>query len=292
MRILVLGCGYVGSRVAASWVADGHDVFALTRRPENALSFRDAGIQPILGDVCEAASLKDLPQVDLTLHSIGFDRTSGKTQEEVTCGGLRHVLTHLPACCDRFIQISSTSVYGQSSGEWIDENAACEPVQPGGQLALAAENMLFEAFEARRHGQATVLRLAGIYGPERLLSRVNALRDGLKLSGRGDSWLNLIYVDDAVTAIRACAMPGAQVDHKIYNVVDDEPITRRDYFECLASLVGAPAPQFDPTQPGARGSGGLNKRCSNRRLREAFDWSPANPTMRVGLPAALKISTV
>ncbi|WP_010584504.1 SDR family oxidoreductase [Schlesneria paludicola] len=290
MRILVLGCGYVGRRAAATWVADGHEVFALTRSEQNAKSFLEAAIRPILGDVCDPGSLRDLPAIDLTLHSIGFDRSSGKTQEDVTCGGLRHVLNHLPNSCGRFIQISSTSVYGQSDGEWVDENATCEPIQPGGQLALTAENLLHETFSARGHGRVVVLRLAGIYGPDRLLSRVNALREGLVLSGRGDSWLNLIHVDDAVTAIRAVATQELESIHNVYNVVDDEPITRRDYFECLARLVEAPTPRFDPAQPSARGSGGLNKRCSNRRLREEFNWNPAYPTMGVGLPAALKAS--
>ena len=291
MRILVLGCGFVGRPAALSWVADGNEVYALTRSPRNAELFRQMGIRPLLGDVCDATSLAQLPEVDVVLHAIGYDRTSGNSQEDVTCGGLRNVLEHLPHRRVRFIQISSTSVYGQSEGEWVDEDSICEPAQIGGRLALEAERMLHDAFTTSREGEAVTLRLAGIYGPDRLLSRINALREGLVLSGRGDSWLNLIHVDDAVTAIRCCANPNKKPNWHRYNVVDDEPITRQTYFAALAKLVDAPEPKFDPETPRSRGSGGLNKRCSNRRMRAEFGWEPKYPSMEVGLPASLKAST-
>jgi nucleoside-diphosphate-sugar epimerase len=290
MRALIFGCGYLGRRVADVWVASGYEVFAVTRSPAKADVLRQGRIRPIIADVCEPASLLDLPAVDVVLHAIGFDRNSGKTQEEVTCGGVRNILAAVRQKCARFIQISSTSVYGQSDGEWVDETSACEPSQPGGQLNLAAEQLVLQHFASGNTSVAMILRLAGIYGPGRLLSRIDALRASAPIAGRGDSWLNLIHVDDAVTAILACVSRGDT--GAAYNVVDDQPIERREYFEMLARLIGAPAPIFDPDTDRARGSGGRNKRCSNRRLRQCLGWIPKYPSIAVGLPQAVGESAV
>jgi nucleoside-diphosphate-sugar epimerase len=285
MRTLIFGCGYLGRRVAATWVEAGHEVFAVTRSSSNADLLRQSGIRPLIGDVCEPVSLKELPEVDLVLHSIGFDRSSHRNHEEVTVGGVQNVLNAVSDRCRQFIQISSTGVYGQSDGEWVDETSECNPSQLGGRLNLTAERFVLDRFASAGRSNANILRLAGIYGPGRLLSRVESLRARVELAGRGDSWLNLIHVDDAVTAILACAshgQPGAT-----YNVVDDQPIKRREYFESLANLVRAPMPTFNPDQMRDRGSGGVNKRCANRKIRENLGWVPRFPSIATGLPNAV-----
>jgi nucleoside-diphosphate-sugar epimerase len=284
MRILIFGCGYLGKRVALARIAAGDTVSAMTRSEQNAESFRAIGIQPLIGDVCAPMTLNGLPHFDAVLHAIGFDRNSGRTQREVTYGGMRNVLDAIGQRGSRFLHISSSSVYGQSEGEWVDEESACEPTQPGGSLNFAAEQLVRDHF-AVATTQATVLRLAGIYGPGRLLSRIESMRAGTPIAGSGDSWLNLIHVDDAVTAIVKSLE--ADSPSRTYNVVDDHPIERRDYYGLLAKLIGAPAPTFDTNQPGARGSGGLNKRCSNRKLREELGWKPTYSSIALGLPAAL-----
>ncbi len=285
MRILIFGCGYLGRRVADAWIGVGNDVFAVTRSQQNAESFRLAGIQPVIADVCDLSTLQQLPEAEVVLHAVGFDRNSGQSQTDVMCGGMRNVLSVIGDRCDRFIQISSSSVYGQSAGEWVDELSECRPTQPGGRLCVEAERMVRERFSDVDAGTANILRLAGIYGPGRLLSRVETLKVGGPLVGRGDSWLNLIHVDDAVSAVIACerhAKPG-----ETYLVVDDRPIERAEYFGLLARLVGAPVPTFDSSQPSTRGSGGLNKRCSNRKLCNDLNWSPAYPSIATGLRASM-----
>ncbi len=287
MRILIFGCGYLGRRVAAEWIQAGHTIFAATRSSQNAETLLQLEIHPLIGDVCDPATLANLPEVDVVLHAIGFDRNSGRSHEEVTCGGTRNILEAVNDRCRRFIQISSTSVYGQSAGEWVDENSVCEPVQVGGQMAVVAEWLVRDSFPETSGIHATILRLAGIYGPGRLLSRIESLRAGTPILGRGDSWLNLIHVDDAVRAIVKCAT--IQAAGTTYNVVDDRPIERREYFSRLAQLIGAPEPTFDANQPAARGAGGLNKRCSNYKLREAVGWTPTFTSIDSGLPASIGI---
>ena len=173
-------------------------------------------------------------------------------------------------------------------GEWVDEMSECAPTQPGGLLCVEAEQLARDWALQNDGASVNILRLAGIYGPGRLLSRIEALKAGTPLAGSGDSWLNLIHVDDATTAVTACAK--SQVHNQAFVVVDDQPIPRATYFECLASLIGAPPPKFEPEVPRSRGSGGLNKRCSNRKIRDLLGWQPNFPTCQTGLAASIEPS--
>ena len=285
MRCLIFGCGYLGRRVAKRWVDAGHQVFSVTRSKTNAVLFQQSGIDPIVADICEPSTLTELPEVDLVLHAVGFDRTSGRSHEDVTCTALTHILAAIQKQRPRLIYISSTSVYGQSAGEWVNEDSECLPTQPGGQLCLRAETLASDHFDAGGLRSLQKLRLAGIYGPGRLLSRIESLKARVPLTGRGDSWLNLIHVDDAVEAVLVCAEHSEGIS--IWNVVDNQPIDRATYYQTLARLIGAPHPVFDTNQPGARGSGGLNKRCSNKRICEKLGWHPGYPSIETGLPAAI-----
>lgn len=283
MNALIFGCGYLGQRVATRWLALGHTVFAVTRSSEKACALRESGVQPIVANFCDADLKRHLPEVDVVLNAVGFDRNPAQTQEQVMCGGLTNLLEAVT--CKRLIQISSTSVYGQSGGEWVDEDSVCEPAQPGGKICLAAEQLVRDWSASREQTSFSILRLAGIYGPARLLSRIEALRAGTPISGSGDAWLNLIHVDDAADAVVRCAAD--EFADETFIVVDNRPIRRQEYFSQLASLVGAPVPTFDPDQVRARGAGGLNKRCSNRKIRSSLNWSPNYPTIETGLPAAI-----
>lgn len=292
MQKLIIGCGYLGRRVAAAWLDAGHEVTALTRSQTNAAELSRLGITPVLGDVCDSQSLAALPPAQSVLIAVGFDRTAGRSQHEVYVEGLRHVLNQVVGRCERLIYISSSSVYGQSAGEWVNESSPCEPVQSGGQCCLAAEELIRAALPSldaanRARLSANVLRLSGIYGPGRLLSRVESLRAGEPLSGRGDAWLNLIHVDDAASAVLACeerGQPGAT-----YLITDDRPIRRDEYYGQLASLIAAPQPTFLDGQPAQRGSGGLNKRCSNEQARAELGLTLRYSSITAGLPHALNL---
>jgi nucleoside-diphosphate-sugar epimerase len=297
-RKLIIGCGYLGQRVARRWIAQGETVVALTRSAERARDIRASGIEPIIGDVTDSASLAELSEVETALYAVGLDRDSGKSMREVYVGGLENVLRHTAGKVGRFLYISSTSVYGQNSGEWVDESSECRPESENGKVCLEAESLL-----RSRIPEANILRLAGIYGPGRLVARVAALRAGLILDGNPDAWLNLIHVDDAVVAILACerlGTPGAT-----YLVCDDQPLRRLEYYQLLASLIGASEPRSGVFPPSARGGpwesgdtvatapspesppANLNKRCSNRRLHDELQITLRFPNVHIGLPMAL-----
>src|SRR5665213_3277715 len=234
-RRLIIGCGYLGRRVAHIWVAQGDVVFALTRSSANAEALRQFGITPIVGDVTDSASLAVLPKVDTLLYAVGLDRRTGHSQRDVYVGGLDNLLPQIAGKVRRLLYVSSTSVYGQNSGEWVDETSDCRPESANGQVCLDAERLLQQKLP-----EANVLRLAGIYGPGRLVARIEALRAGQSPEGNPDAWLNLIHVDDAAAAVLACerrGKPGAT-----YLVCDDHPCRRREYYSLLAAMIGAPAP--------------------------------------------------
>lgn len=278
---LIFGCGYLGRRVAARWIARGKTVQAVTRSEANAGELRSIGILAFLGDVMLPETLPEFREVDTVLYAVGLDRRSGRSQREVYVDGLSNVLDRLaPANVRRFVYVSSTSVYGQNAGEWVDEESPCEPSTPNGRVCLEAERLLRE-----RLPSATIVRLSGIYGPGRLIARIEQLRAGTPMDGNPEAWLNLIHVDDAVAAIEACAR--RETPGQTFLVSDDRPIRREEYYSRLAALFGAPAPTF--AAPAAGGAAGLplNKRCRNSRLRSELAVALRYPTIAEGIPAVL-----
>jgi len=276
---LVIGCGYLGRRVAERWRDAGHEVIAVTRSVDRAQEFAAAGLKPIVADVMRLETLVGLPEAKSILYAVGYDRSQNFTIEDVYLRGLINVLNALPNNSGRIIYVSSTGVYGDCRGEWIDERTPCYPERAGGRACLAAE----EALLAHPRGaDAIILRMAGIYGPGRIPSR-EALEKGRLIPAPASGWLNLIHVDDAATVVLAAekAAPGP----RHYLVSDGFPVARRDYYRQLAKLLAAPPPRFatpDTTLPAAVRATS-DKRVSNARLRAELGISLAYPSFREGL---------
>ncbi|HVK16234.1 MAG TPA: SDR family oxidoreductase [Fimbriiglobus sp.] len=273
--VLVIGCGYLGRRVALRWIAAGRRVAALTRGRTAELAA--LGLEPIVSDVLDPDSLRRLPEVSTVLYAVALDRSSGRSMREVYVTGLGNVLAAMPPC-GRFLYVSSTSVYGQADGSEVDESSATVPVEESGRVVLDAEKLLREKMPS-----AIVLRFAGIYGPDRLLRR-QALLNGEPLVGDADKWLNLIHVEDgagAVLAVEGHGRPG-----ETYIVADDTPVRRREFYTQLARLLGAPGARFEPYPPGKVAQPEANRRVSNRKLR-ALGWVPRYPSYAEGLAASL-----
>ncbi|MBX3439623.1 MAG: SDR family oxidoreductase, partial [Planctomycetaceae bacterium] len=275
---LIIGCGYLGRRVAQQWVSSGDDVYALTRSKTHAVELQNAGIRPLVGDVLDPHSLRAFPPVQSVMYAVGFDRTGAATKREVYVDGLRNVLTNLPASVEQVLYVSSTSVYGQFQGEWVDESSPCAPRTEGGQICLDAERLL----ESELHGRCaiSVLRLSGLYGPDRLIARIAGLKERRPITDNPDGWLNLIHVDDAATTVIASAAR-REVGFDLLLASDDQPVRRRTYYETVARLAGAPAPTFTHDDEPSRD---LGKRCCNRRLHESHRIMFKYPSIDEGLP--------
>ena len=278
---LIVGVGYLGTRLARLWLEESPALFGTTRQTKRAEQFRAEGITPVLWDVLEGG--EPLPEVDTIVYAVGYDRalpaSKQASKHDVYVEGLRRTLARLPAP-RRFIYVSSTGVYGDHSGDWINESTPPAPLDTGGEACLAAENVLRE-FAAKHHWDAVILRFAGIYGPGRVIG-VDRLRSGEPVAGNPDGWLNLIHVEDGarvVNAARHHATPG-----ETYLVSDGNPVLRRDFYSYLAQQAGAPAPTFD-LSAASRHRG--DRRVSNQKMMAELAPVLAFPTYREGIDHSL-----
>jgi nucleoside-diphosphate-sugar epimerase len=274
---LVIGCGYLGRRVANRWRTQTGRVIVTTRDQGRMDELRRAGFEPLCCDVLEPASLQKLPAVATVLYCVGLDRSSGRSMREVYVTGLEHVLAALPRP-ERFLYISSTSVYGQCAGEEVDETAATEPADESGRVVREAEKVLRDRLPA-----VVILRFAGIYGPGRLLRRRQAILAGEPLAGDPQRWLNLIHVDDGAAAILAAEQRGRPGE--IYNICDDVPVRRSHFFNHLARLLGAPEPRVVPTAAGTVLSARerTNRRILNCKMHRELGIELTFPDYSAGL---------
>jgi len=239
-RRLVVGCGYLGERVARRWRAAGSPVVAVTRRPDRAAALAAVGFEPLLADVTDSAAdwsavtaLEDLATV---FWAVGFDRAAGGTHHDVHVAGLRRLLDSLPADC-RVIFSSSTGVWGDEEGRRVDEHTPPNPAREAGRVLVEAEAVL----RGHPRGPGVALRFAGLYGPGRL-PRMADVVAGRPIDANPDSWLNMIHVDDAARMV--CGVAELAAPRPLYVVSDGRPVLRRDWYGQLANAVGGPPPQF------------------------------------------------
>ncbi len=240
---LIAGCGYVGGRVAALWHAHRMQVFAITRNEPKAGELNTAGITPVLLDLAQPTPIPQLPDVDVVLWSVGFERSSGASRQAIWIDGLQRLLNALPPrnAPRRILYTSSTSVYGDGHGQDVDEHTRPDPTSEGGLACRAAERLL-QKFAAENSACVSILRLAGIYGPGRLLRRITDLQSNAPIASPPDEWLNLIHVDDAVTAIDLVSRLDSPPP--LINIVAAESVTRREYYSALAKFANTPSPTF------------------------------------------------
>jgi nucleoside-diphosphate-sugar epimerase len=283
---LIIGCGYLGQRVAQKWHNAGHHISVITRSRQRADDFRRDGYNAIVADVTQPETLARLPAADTVLFSVGFDKTAGQSIAEVYTSGVRNVLSALSDGTERFIYISTTGVFGPAAGQWVDEATPPDPRRDGGRASLAAEKIL----SAHSIGKCTViLRLAGIYGPGRV-PFLDKLRAGEPIAAPSDGWLNLIHVDDAAdTVVAADHLTPFGEFPRIYCVSDGEPVPRAEYYGEVARQIGAPPPQFgEPGQDSPRAARAeSNRRVSNARMLAELRVTLTYPDYRAGLAAIL-----
>ena len=277
MSKLVVGCGYLGQRVARFWRDSGDTVHVVTRSSRQANQWKDQGFLPIVQDITHPQGVDAWPEAETVLFAVGYDRSSGKTIDDVYVNGLRNVLETLPVP-QRMIYISTTGVYGQTDGQWVDEQSECVPTRAGGIACLRAEQLIENSPFAPA---AVVLRLAGIYGDGRV-PRKNEILAGKPIPA-SSGFLNLIHVEDAariIVEIERCR----SASHR-YIVSDNQPVLRTDYYAEVARILNAPRPQFDTPDPqspaGLRAT--TDKRVSARKLIGELKYRFLYPSFREGL---------
>jgi len=163
--------------------------------------------------------------------------------------------------------------------------AECPNYREAARVLRETEEVLLEA---ARHRQfpAVVLRVAGIYGPERGYWLKQYLGGEARIEGQGERALNMIHRDDVAGVIIAALERGRPGE--IYNAVDDEPVSQLDFFRWLSGRLGKEMPPFVEETEAGRKRGVTNKRVSNRKLRDELGYQFKYPTFREGTVEELK----
>jgi len=286
-RVLVIGCGYVGLELGRRLASQGHTVFGLRRTVAGTGEMTGAGIQPLAADITRPETLAPLPApFDWVVHCVSSSRRGAETYRTVYLEGMRQVLNWLESRPpEAFAYTSSTSVYGQTSGDWVDESSPADPGTEAGEALVATEALVLDAARARRL-PGCVLRVAGIYGPGRGHLFHQFLAGEARIQGDGSRWINMIHRDDVASALEAALERGTPGE--VYNAADDEPVSQRDFLAWLAMRLGrAMPPQASGDDAVRRKRGPTHKRVRNRKLREATHWVPAYSTYREGYAGAI-----
>ena len=292
MRVLIVGCGYVGVPLGAELVRLGHEVSGLRRNAAVEDELKAAGIQPLTGDVTQPETLAKLPcNFDWVVNCVAAG--GAENYREVYLQGTRNLIDWLlPNPPKKFVYTSSTSVYAQNDGSQVTESSPAEPLAETSKILVETESLLLEASHGSRGLSlhqifpAVILRVAGIYGLERGHWFKQFLQGTAHLEGTGSRFLNMIHRDDVVGCIIAALKNGRPGE--IYNAVDDEPVSQLHFFQWLAGAVDKPLPPFVPENPDANRKRGLtNKRVSNRKLKMELGHQFIYPTFRVGYRAEL-----
>lgn len=284
MRVLIIGCGYVGIPLGALLAGRGHSVSGLRRSSEADPALVAAGITPLHADISDPATLPANPEFDIIFNLVSSSRGGAEEYRQVYFEGTRNILRWLAASPPRhYLYTSSTSVYAQADGSWVTEENPAAPDSPTSRVLIETEQDLLKAHNEANF-PAIVVRASGIYGPERGHLFKQYIRGEATMREDGSAWINMIHVDDLASALAHL------VDHgkagEIYNASDDEPVTQRDFFEWLSTRLGRPIPPAAAADP-ARKRGLTNKRVSNSKLKSTgFRFS--YPTFREGYAAEMR----
>lgn len=275
-KVLLAGCGDLGLRVAQLLLARDDEVWALRRHPPCE---DRSGIRWIAGDLTSAQVCRDLPSgISQLVYLPTPDRRDASAYREIFVDGLRHTLDMLgPDTLQRALLVSSTAVYGEQEGGWVDEDTLPQPQGFNGAVLLEAEKWLGKCVAA-----PVVLRLAGLYGPGRM-QLLERLRGGHVCVPRTKPhWANRIHVDDAAAAVAHLLQHACPA--QLYLGADDTPLPLHVLYDHLAATIGAPTVAEGPAPAGVG-----SKRLSNARLRRT-GWVPRWPDAREGYAALITAS--
>ena len=299
MRIFLTGAtGVIGRRALPLLIGAGHSVTAVVRRPQSHAELVRAGATPIEVDLFAADAVRKAVAghdavVNLATHMPAGYRAflPGAWAENDRIrrfASANLVDAAMATGATRFIQESFAPVYPDRGDQWIDERTPIAPVRYNRMVADAERSA--ERFSGSG-GAGVVLRFAMFYGPDSWFTRdlIGYVRRGwAPIPGVADAYTSLVSHEDAAAAVVAAlgVPPGT------YNVVDDEPLRRREFFDSLAGVLGVAPPRLPP--PWLKylfGSLGemlaRSLRISNRKLRDACGWTPRYPSMREGWPAVV-----
>jgi len=285
-HILILGCGYVGKKMSQTCLNNGMQVSACTRSAQHAKELQAIGISPILAQSPADIPSKLCQSITHLLDSIPLTRQD----------------THMFASQDSFIPriepklqslqwagyLSTTGVYGDTKGAWVNEESRCQPQSERGKHRLLAEKAWLQSTLP-----VEIFRLAGIYGHDRnIISRL--MTGNYKaISWQPEHFSSRIHVDDIIsTLLAAIAKPHVG---RILNIADDLPLPHSQYVQKVAAMTGAPAPIILTPDEGKEQLSATalsffsdNKRISNQKLHDELMPTLQYPSFIHGIQSIMQ----
>ncbi|MGI8820910.1 MAG: NAD-dependent epimerase/dehydratase family protein [Chthoniobacterales bacterium] len=281
-RILIAGCGYVGAATAELLHGRGWEVEGWTASADSAAQLAQIAAYPVRAvDLTDASAVEDAGgEFDVIIQSASSRGGGAEDYRRIYFESASHLTRTFPRAVLLFV--SSTSVYAQTNGEWVTEEAPAAPERATARLLRETEELVLA-----RAGM--VARLAGIYGPGRSALLRKFLEGSARLGPDSDRFVNQVHRDDVATALcllaESALQPAAADLPRIYNVSDNHPLSQRACYEWLAAHFQRPLPMLSDAAP-TRKRGNSNKRVSSDKL-QALGWSPRYPSFAEGMVASV-----
>jgi nucleoside-diphosphate-sugar epimerase len=292
-RVLIVGCGDVGLRVAKALKGRAR-LLALTSSPERLASLRQRGITPLQGDLDRPRTLARLAGLATRVVHLAPPRNDDEAhwwRDLRTVDLLRALRSRTPPAS--LVYGSTSGVYGDCQGDRVAETRPGRPGTPRAQRRVDAETAV-RHFGRAAHVRSGILRIPGIYAPdreggtprERLLKRTPVLQDA------DDVYTNHIHADDLARAVIAALWRGKP--QRVYNASDDSALKMGEYFDLAADLYGLPRPPRvarstaqDELPLMLLSFMGESRRLENARLKRELRMSLRYPTVDTGLKSPL-----
>ena len=294
MRVVILGCGYIGIELGRQLTTAGHDVIGVRRSESGCEAIEDAGFSPHQADLTEGDDLAGLPDADWVVFAASSGGRDAAAAREIYVDALGDAIDNYGARespPDRLVYTSSTGVYGDHDGEWVDEETPLEPTTEKTEVLVEAERIARQ--QAAANGiDGTVARFSGLYGPDRY--RLNRYLDGPVTEG----YLNMVHRVDAAGAVAFLLTEDCARDEVVL-VTDDESADKWEFADWLAEQCGVETPPKQTTEErlaesdlsdAGRRRVLTSKRCSNDYLRK-LGYEFTYPTYREGYQAAIDTYT-
>lgn len=282
MRVLIVGCGYVGLPLALELLRRGHNVYGLRRSGEGKIMLQANGIKPIQLDITiEENVLNVNKKFDWVINCAAPHHPTKELYYSLYYQGTKNLLKWMKLYpVKKYVYTSSTSVYGQDDGSIVTEVSETNPINENARILVDTEKLIFEAIKTDSL-PAIIFRTAGIYGPERGYYFKQFINNPAAVSGNPNRYINMVHRDDVVGAIITALE--SDIRGEVFNLVDNEPVTLYDFYKYLSEQLNKPMPEFVTEilwQTKSRSS--TNKRISNAKLVNLLKYTFKYPTFREG----------
>ncbi len=266
-KIAIIGCGYVGMALAHHWQQQGHFVTATTTRKERITELEKVATQVVVmkGENSQAMGslLQNQDTVMLSIAPIRNRQIDAQAYRETYIPTAQNLVAALKDThsVKQVIYLSSCSLYGDKKGERVDEASPVDTTSEYNQVLFQTEQLLLDS--ASENIKVCILRLGGIYGPKRELTRRLAQIAGQTIPGNGESIFGWIHLEDIIAAINFLSQRKLG---GIYNLVNDLNLPVRELYDLLCDRQGLERIRWDASQPDVRP---FNVRIENQKIKAA-----------------------